>query len=251
MRLSELLKTIDNVGKKNGLSEVFVCGGVCRDRVMGRNNDLNDVDLTTGDQGIHFLSKECYLVLRSPQTQLLNMPDGHARILLGDFKLDFSSNWKVPEIEDILKKMGKENPTEMEKEVFSRDFTCNALLMTMDMKVISDPTSRGINDIKAKKITTCLAPDITLGLDNKRVARIIYLAAKLNFTVDENILQWVRKHPETIKNCRPQYLAKKLTKAMKYNSEVTVKLLDTLQLWPFVPPIPELMPFMSGNIKRI
>lgn len=251
MKLSELLRTVNTIAEQKGISTPFVCGGVPRDRIMGRNNDLNDVDLTTGDQGIHNLAKECSIVLRSPKTQFLSMPDGHARILLGDFKLDFSSNWKVPNIESILAKVGIDSSTDMQKEVFSRDFTCNALLMSMDMKTISDPTNRGVKDIQNKKLITCLDPKITLGLDNKRVARVIYLAAKLNFTVDQDILNWIKQNPGSIKNCRPQYLSKKLTKAMKYNPEVTVKLIDLLQLWPYIPPIPELVPYMSKNIKRI
>lgn len=247
MKLSELLNRISLVAEKKGLSTPFICGGVVRDRVLGRNNDLNDVDLTTGDQGIHFLAKECSIALKSPMTSYFVMPDGHARIMIGDFKLDFSSNFNIPDIETILEKINITAPTEMQKEVYSRDFTCNSLLMSLDLKNITDPTGKGIQDIKNKIIKTCLNPEITLGYDNKRVARVIYLSAKLGFAVDDSIVNWIKVHPESIKNCRPQYLTKKLTKAMKYNPQRTVELLDMLGLWKFIPVIPELMPYMTAG----
>jgi tRNA nucleotidyltransferase/poly(A) polymerase len=109
----------------------------------------------------------------------------------------------------------------------------------------------GIKDIQSKQLKTCLAPGITLGLDNKRVVRILYLAAKLGFTVDESIIRWVKAHPASLSNVKPQYLSKKLQKALDYNTEVTLQLLDQMELWSHVPPLPALLPYMSQNVKRI
>src|ERR1035437_7731699 len=129
MKLSQLLSIISGIAREKDISEVFCCGGVPRDRILKKNNALNDIDLTTGDQGIHYLAKEVAIKLKSNKTSYLSMPDGHARVMLGELKLDFSSNFRVPGIYDILKKMGISNPTGMQMELYSRDFTCNALLM--------------------------------------------------------------------------------------------------------------------------
>lgn len=251
MRLSELLSLIDNVAKSKRISAPFVCGGVPRDRVLQRTNDLTDVDLTTGDKSIHMLAKEIATKLQSPQVNYVVMPDQHSRITIGDFKLDFSSNFIVPQIDNILSSAGISKPTAMQREVFSRDFTCNSLLMSMDMKNIMDPTGSGVNDIQKKHIKTCLSPAITLGLDNKRIVRILYLAAKLGFEVDEQIIKWVKSNPSSLSNVKQQYLSKKLQKALNYNEETTLKLLDKMGLWSYVPPLPSLLPYMSRNVKRI
>lgn len=251
MKLSQLLKIISDIAEEKGISEVFCCGGVPRDRILKNAKEINDIDLTTGDQGIHYLAKEIAIKFRSKNTSYIVMPDGHARVMLGGLKLDFSSNFRIPGIEKILQSKGIANPTEMQMELYSRDFTCNSLLMSMDLKNIIDPTNLGIKDIQKKIIKTCLDPKITLGFDNKRVARIIYLAAKLKFEVDPGIIDWVKVNPSSISNVRPQYLSKKLAKAIAYDKERTVSLLDQMQLWSQIPPLKSLTPYMIGNIKRL
>lgn len=251
MRLSQLLASINNIAEEKGITTPFVCGGVPRDRLLKRTQDLNDIDLTTGDQSIHYLAKEIAIKFRSKDTHYLLMPDGHARVMLGGLKLDFSSNFRIPGIEKMLQAKGIAKPTEMQMELYSRDFTCNALLMSMDLKQILDPTQLGVRDIQQKLIKTCLDPKITLGFDNKRVARVIYLAAKLGFKVDQGIIDWIKENPSSIRNARPQYLSKKIAKAISYNKERTVELLDEMKLWPYIPPLESLTPYMIGNIKRL
>lgn len=251
MKLSQLLYLINQVADEKGISTPWVVGGTPRDRLLKSNSPLNDIDLTTGDQGIHYLAKEIAIKFKSKDTSYVVMPDGHARVMLGGLKLDFSSNFRIPGIVDILKQKGINDPTEMQMELYSRDFTCNTLLMSMDLKEIQDPTGEGVKDIQNKIIKTCLEPKITLGYDNKRVARIIYLAAKLKFDVDPSIIEWVKANPSSLANARPQYLTKKLIKAISYDKEKVVALLDEMQLWKYTPPLKELTPYMVNNVGRL
>lgn len=250
MKLSQLLSLIEKIADDKGISAPYIVGGVPRDKVMGKLFELSDIDLTTGDEGIKYLAKELAIKLGANANYQV-MPDGHARITIGTLKLDFSSNFRAPNIETILKGMGIKNPSEIQQELYSRDFTCNTLLMSLNLKEIQDPTGLAVGDIKKRILKTCLKPEITLGIDNRRVVRIIYLSAKLQFEVDPEIIAWVKDNPESIANVRPQYLIKKLTKALKYDKEKTVSLLDQMGLWPHIPPLKELLPYMTGNIKRI
>jgi tRNA nucleotidyltransferase/poly(A) polymerase len=137
----------------------------------------------------------------------------------------------------------------MQCELYSRDFTCNALLLSLDLKNILDPTGLGLNDIQKKTIRTCLPAAITLGIDNKRIVRIIYLAAKLNFNIDEEIIKWIKTNPNAINNCKKKYLTGKLQKAVDSNLEKTVQVIDQLGLWNTIPTIPALTPYMSRRLK--
>ncbi len=248
MKLSKLLSLISDIASNKGISTPFICGGVPRDKILNKINELNDVDLTTGDDTIHSLAKELSMILRPPQASYIVMPDGHSTININEFKLDFSSNFVVPNINILLNKIGIVKPTKMQEEIFSRDFTCNSLLMSLDLKTILDPSNKGIKDIKSKQLKTCLEPDITLKLDNKRIVRILYLAAKLDFTVDSEIIQWVKNNPQSLSNVKPQYLSKKLQKAIDYNLEKTVNLITEMNLWKYTPPLPNLLPYMSKRI---
>jgi len=245
MKLSELLLAIEKVADDRGLSKPFIVGGLARDKLMKRVEDVNDVDITTGDDTIHYLSRHIGNAITGPNVTYRVMDDGHARIKISSFKLDFSSNFVLPGIETILSQIGINNPTEMMKELYSRDFTCNTALMNMSISKITDPTGKAIMDIENKVITTCLNPALTLGHDNKRIVRALYLAGKLGFDVDSKTKDWIKRNPEKIATVAPDYITKKILKGMQYNPEIVVSLIRELGLGPYLPLIPELTPYLS------
>lgn len=244
MKLSELLLAIRDIAKEKGLSIPYIVGGLTRDRLLNKIKEINDVDITTGDSGVFSLSVE-FAERLGNQARYERFSDNHSTIRIASLKLDFSSNFQIPGVVDILKKAGILKPTEMQKELYSRDFTCNAALMTLDLNKIIDPTGLSVKDIKDRIIRTCLAPEITLGYDNKRIIRIVYMAAKLDFDVEPEIIEWVKKNPQLVSNVRDQYLIKKLNKSIKYNKDKTVEMLDKMNLWQYIPPIKELVPYMG------
>ena len=40
---------------------------------------------------------------------------------------------------------------------------------------------------------------------------------------------------------------KKINKSLMYNKERTIQMLDAMDLWPYIPPTKELMPYMAGG----
>lgn len=251
MRLKELLHIIEKIVKGNKLSTVFICGGLVRDKVLGRLDHISDLDLTTGDKTIEYVSKELSMTLGAQydiKTKMMN--DGHSSIFAGDLKIDFSSNFNVPGIEKILTEKGIKNPINMQKELFSRDFTCNALLMGLDLKTITDPTGLGLKDIKEKKIRTCLKPEITLTSNKNRVVRAIYLAAKLGFEVDEEIIKWVRENPDAIKIASAHTLTEKLNEAFEYDADKAARLIGEMGLWQEIPISEKIYPHFKANQSK-
>src|SRR5271157_6037180 len=163
MKLRDLLQEMKRVQEQIGASQPYICGGTPRDKHMGKLQNIADLDITTGDKTVDYLSQEFAIDLRKRyNVTRKTMEDGHSTLFVGSLKLDFSSNFNAPNIDQILLKMGIAKPTDMQREMFSRDFTCNAFLMTLDIKNIVDPTKRGFADIKERKIKTCLSPEITL-----------------------------------------------------------------------------------------
>ena len=163
-------------------SPPYICGGTPRDKRMGKLENIADLDITTGDKTVDYLSQEFAIKLRKNyNVTRKTMEDGHSTVFVGSLKMDFSSNFMVPGIDQILRKMGITNPSNMQREMFSRDFTCNSLLMTLDLNKIIDPIKRGFQDINERKIKTCLAPEITLTSNRNRVVRAIYLGLQVRF----------------------------------------------------------------------
>lgn len=244
MKIKELLSTIAEVAQRIGTSTPFVCGGTPRDKLLNRTGEIVDLDITTGDESIHLLGRG--LARFIPNANYQQMSDGHGQLMVEGFKVDLSSNFRVPGVKEMLQQAGIANPTNMQCELYSRDFTCNALLLTMNLKTIHDPTGLGLMDINRKKIRTCLPAAMTLGSQHKRVVRVFYLAAKLGFDVDDEIVRWVRANPQSISDAKPKFVAEKLQKALDSDKEKTVRLLDEMGLWKYIPALPDLLPYMNS-----
>lgn len=238
MKLSELLSAIEKTANNRGLSKPYIVGGVPRDKLLHRSEDINDVDLTTGDGTIHYLGRHVSQMVIGSSVSFRTMNDGHSSLKIGDFKLDFASNFKTPGIIGILKRAGISNPTDMLQELYSRDFTCNTALLELDLKTITDPTGLAIPDIKSRILKTCLSPEITMGYNNKRIVRVVYLAGKLGFEVDEELKDWIKENTHLMQNIKPDYITKKLSKGMKYNPHLVVSLLKELGLSEYTPEMP-------------
>src|SRR5271169_2814356 len=105
MKLRELLDDLGQITANLNLSTAWICGGTVREKVMGRLHDISDLDITTGDQSVQYLAKEFAIMLGKHYSfDQKHMPDGHTSITLGNIKVDFSSNFNVPDIDAILTK---------------------------------------------------------------------------------------------------------------------------------------------------
>ena len=250
MKLRDLLALIASIAKKGGTSRPFICGGTPRDKILNKLDKIEDLDITTGDRSVNFLVKDLVRLLDTNfHIQAKEMNDGHSSLQVGDMKVDFSSNFTLPNIDKILLEKKIKNPTDMQRELFSRDFTCNALLMTLDLKEVIDPTNVGFKDCQDKIIRTCLSPEVTLTNNKNRVVRAIYLAAKLDFELAPELKSWVKANPESILISSEKSLAEKINKALSYSPEKTIKCLDEMNLWSYIPITKELYPYYVNKTK--
>lgn len=250
MKLRELLIQMMDVAKKMETSVPAICGGVPRDKYLNRLDKISDIDITTGDKTVDYLSQQFASELKKKYNIIRKtMNDGHSSIFIGNLKIDFSSNFTIPGIDNILIKKGIIKPTNMQKELFSRDFTCNSLLLSLDLKSLTDPTGKGFSDIKEKKIKTCLSPDITLTTNKNRVIRAIYLACKLDFDIDNSIIEFVKQKPESVKISTIKSLSEKVNEAFKWNPDKASYFLTKMNLWNYIPITEDVYPFYMKHLK--
>lgn len=232
MGVKETLFKIKELAKDNGLSEPYIVGGLPRDKILNRARKIEDIDLTSGDDSIHQLAE---LAANEFKVHPMRFPDGHYQLYVGKLKFDFSSNYNSPDAEYFLKRAGVKEPSAMQLELFSRDFTCNTLILPLTLRKIVDPTGLALDDIKKKLIRTPLPPRITLRDDAKRVIRAIYLAAKLGFTVEPDIIKWALEHHDKIREEVSQGFSKrKLADATRADPDKTIDLMSQMDLWNVV-----------------
>ena len=250
MKLRELLSEMQSVATQIGVAAPMICGGAARDKYMGHLENISDLDITNGEKTIDYLSQEFAIKLKKKyQITRKTMEDGHSTIFIGNLKLDFSSNFNVPNIENILKQNGIANPSNMQKEMYSRDFSCNALLMSFDLQKILDPTGHGFQDIKNKIIKTCLAPEITLTTNRNRVIRAIYLACKLDFNLDNQLINYVAKNPQVAKISTDKSMNEKLSDAFARDADKASYLIGKMNLWNYIPIIKPAFPYYQKYLE--
>lgn len=247
MKLRDILALMYKIHVDRGVSLPYICGGTPRDKLLGLIKDeVSDLDITTGDKTVHNLATEFALDLKKNYTiESKQMDDGHTSVFIGDFKVDFSSNYVTPHIDEFLHHKGIKKPNNMQREMFSRDFTCNSLLMTLDLKKIKDPTHLGLDDIKKKVLKTCLDVDTTLRYNPNRIIRVVYLSSKLDFDVDPEIIKWMAKHKDLVRLSSDHYLEKNLDKALLKNPDRALFILNKTNLWDAVPMTDNLRPFLN------
>lgn len=241
MKLRQILELIEKVSDKYGLSKPYLCGGLPRDKYLGKIPSIADIDITTGDKTIQKLSNECFDILNKKFNIIKSTKqDGHTTFYFKNIKIDFSSNYIDPNVKKYLNDIGNKNPTEIELESFSRDFGCNSMLLSFDLKQLLDPTNSGKKDCDNKIIKTIMPPEFTFKPSpvtgkNNRVVRSIYLASKLGFTIDDKIISYVSKNPASFALADEKTIAKKLNKAYELDSDRAIYYLNKMNLWNYIP----------------
>ena len=103
MDIQDLLLEIGDIANSNGISTPYIVGGAPRDRVMGsESKHINDLDITTGDDGSIRLGE--LLSEKLDGSKYRTYDDGHASLNYRGLKLDFSNNFISPGIDKELKK---------------------------------------------------------------------------------------------------------------------------------------------------
>jgi len=101
-----------------------------------------------------------------------------------------------------------------EEDAFRRDFTVNALFYDIGTFSIIDYVG-GLEDLHARLIRCIGDPDIRFLEDPVRMLRAVVLAARLEFTIDEPILESIATHKHEIARSAPARLMEEYFKILR------------------------------------
>lgn len=236
MKINELLLDIENIAKANRLNTPFIVGGVPRDRMLGqkgRISEIADVDITTGDKDA---AKLAFAINKKYTDSVLRTyDDGHISLDILGLHIDFSSNFIVPNIDKELKRLGVKDITPMRRELYSRDFTINTLLESLDFTAIYDLTGEAIGDIQSGLIKCPIDPKITIGVDPRRILRAIKFSVKYDFKIEENLKQTMLEYRKSIKNLPTKFIQDKANEIVLIDADKGVDSLIEFKLLPLIP----------------
>lgn len=170
----EIQKDLNQIDKVSSdlQMKLYVVGGFARDIVSGKGlTEETDLDVTealgNGFDLAFFVAAKYGLpepqIYDNSGTAMIIMPSGRV--------IEFHNAYhNVPHIIDQLYSMGVE-PTPLNKDIYSRDFTINTLLFDPDSEEIIDVVGTGISDIQDGILRTPLDPVKTLQINPKIILR--------------------------------------------------------------------------------
>lgn len=234
MRISELLNILSQIAKDNEISIPYIVGGLPRDKAFGFIHEIKDIDITTGDKNSFLLA-----ILASknfPDVNFKIYDDKHSSLNFKNITVDFSNNFRLPRIKEYLKKSGIKNPTDLQEEIYSRDFTINTLLQPMILT--EDPldiTGFGLRDIKNKILRTPVNPELTIGYDPRRILRALKLTLKFNLKIANDLEKALIKYRGGLTDISFNSIKKQVNEILKINSRQAIDLLSKYKLLPIIP----------------
>lgn len=206
-----VFKTISEAAKAVNV-EAYVIGGFVRDYFLKRG-DKQDIDIVAVGSGIELAQKVAELLPQSTKVSIFKTY-GTAMVKTDDFELEFVGARKESYTRDSRNPIVEDGTLEDDQN--RRDFTINAMAFSLNpdtFGALLDPFN-GMEDLEKKIIKTPLEPDITYSDDPLRMMRAVRFAAQLNFKIDDDSFQSIKRNSERIKIITNERIVTELNKIM-------------------------------------
>jgi poly(A) polymerase len=179
-KISKHAIEIIKVLKKNNY-EAYIVGGAIRDILMNKNPKDFDIATDATPEQIKLLFRRSRIIGR--RFKLVHVMDGRDIIEVSTFRAK-------PHNKEVMRNgVTKDNEYgTLKEDAERRDFTCNSIYYNPLTKVLIDLYG-GVKDIRVKKLAMIGDPKKRFDEDSVRILRAIRFAAKLNLTIDKNILE--------------------------------------------------------------
>jgi poly(A) polymerase len=218
----------------------YLVGGSVRDLLLGRKPKDFDIGTSAHPHQVKKLFRNCWIIGR--RFRLAHVKFGTKTIEVATFRRLVEPNELTPEIEAAapladaaLADGASDSPNgnhpalhaersrlihrdntygTPEEDAFRRDFTVNALFYDIGTFAIIDYVG-GLEDLDRRLIRCIGEPSVRFVEDPVRMLRAVVLAARLQFTIDEPILDAIKVHRHEIARSAPARLMEEFYKILR------------------------------------
>jgi poly(A) polymerase len=211
----------------------YLVGGSVRDLLLDRRPKDFDIGTSAQPHQIKKLFRNCWIIGR--RFRLAHVKFGSKTIEVATFRrqvpaaeidAEAAEAVETPEVTDDNRGniSATVRPDRLiqrdntygtpEEDAFRRDFTVNALFYDIGSFSIIDYVG-GLRDLEARVIRSIGDPDIRFLEDPVRMLRAVVLAARLEFTIDEPILESMALHKHEIALSAPARLVEEYYKILR------------------------------------
>jgi len=211
----KIFETLSEVVSSENV-QAYIIGGWVRDCLLERDHPEKDIDIVVIGSGIEIARKAARKL--HPGTKISVFKNfGTAMFRVQEYEIEFVGARKESYDRNSRKPI-VENGT-LEDDQARRDFTINALAISLNKETFGkflDPFG-GVDDLKKKIIRTPLDPDKTFSDDPLRMMRAVRFACQLNFTIEENTFNSIKKNADRIKIVSEERIVTELNKIIMCN----------------------------------
>ena len=191
----------------------YVVGGYVRDCLLGRDNPAQDIDIVVVGKGIEVARETARRLKPSPRVSVFRN-FGTAMFRYRETEVDFVGARKESYRRDSRKPVVEDGSLEDDQK--RRDFTINAMAIALhpdSRGTFLDPFN-GLDDLQKKIIRTPLDPVMTFSDDPLRMLRAIRFATQLNFRIDKQVFEAIRRNKERIRIVSMERITTELNKIL-------------------------------------
>ncbi len=250
MHSQGFLTWADKLREKYPDAQIYLVGGIVRDALLGkkasqdmdfvvRNVPLQHLQDFLNQLGwVEKLGKNFGVLKFKPQEFIDNKTIAAFDIALPRKELSLSpGSYKDFSIESDPK-------ISIEEDLSRRDFTVNAMAVKLGKKIELVDPFHGLQDLKAKKIKAVGQAEERLAEDYTRLLRALRFACQLNFKLEKNTSQVIKKLVGflSVQNKQGEYLAPREVVAKELLKSINADYLRAIHLYDKLGIFKELMP---------
>jgi poly(A) polymerase len=233
----DALKVLYRLHEHNYIA--YLVGGSVRDLLLGRRPKDFDIGTSAHPHQVKKLFRNCWIIGR--RFRLAHIKFGTKTIEVATFRRQVDAATPETELAEALaagpSSIDEQPPPEAERppfdrrqrdrliqrdntygtpeeDAFRRDFTVNALFYDIGTFSIIDYVG-GLEDLHARMIRCIGDPDVRFLEDPVRMLRAVVLAARLEFTIEDPILDSIDSHKHEIAKSAPARLLEEYFKILR------------------------------------
>ena len=219
-----IFKTIATCAEEIGV-ECYVVGGFVRDSILERNSG-QDIDVVAIGSGIELAKKVAQSLSKNPKISIFKTY-GTAMFRYNQIELEFVGARR----ESYAKESRNPEVTEgtLEDDQKRRDFTINALAISLNYSSYGDLLDpfNGLEDLRNRRLKTPLDPNVTFSDDPLRMLRAIRFATQLNFQIETQSFESIKKNHKRIDIISKERIVVELNKILESSKpSIGLKLLE-------------------------
>jgi poly(A) polymerase len=259
----------------------YLVGGSVRDLLLGRRPKDFDIGTSAHPQQVKKLFRNCWIIGR--RFRLAHVKFGSKTIEVATFRRQINPADLPAEVDEAIEAVPElqpgDTPAEQaqaqathlakvrahdrlihrdnafgtpEEDAFRRDFTINALFYDIATFSIIDYVG-GLQDLEERVIRSIGDPNIRFLEDPVRMLRAVVLAARLDFTIDEPVLEAIDTHRHEMSRSAPPRVLEEYYKILRSGSaERSLELLkETRLIRSMTPELDEAPEALWESVSRL